>query len=123
MSTSYDIFLKYDQPVETLVPQLERIVGTSLQHSSETKREYYSAVVLGVGIDLTSPVDFHDDVITYSSYDFQIMVEYKGLFDSGYQPDLLPILTIVLANQIFRTIKCECIALADLTQILAEFKT
>lgn len=122
MSMSYEILIKNKEPIELVVSGLEAILGCTLKHSIGRRREYHSAVVLGLGISLVNPVPYDDDdEIKFSGYDFEIMIEYKGEFDSVYSNDFRRIATIVLANMVSQNLHCECLALENLTRVLEEF--
>lgn len=120
MSVSYTILIKNKQPTNMIVSAIESILNCHLTRIFN-REEYHSAVVLGVGISLVSLVPYDDDEIKYSDYDFEIMIEYKGAFDRIYSNDFRRMTSIVLANMVFRNLNCECLALEDLTVVLAKF--
>jgi len=109
MSTSYSIYVRIDQPHELVVRGLQEIVGRPLIEVVN-RRTYFTAKVLGVEISLVYPIPYQDDVIAYSKYSYEIMIEYDGSFDSTYSNSYRKIISIVLAEMVSRHFNCECLA-------------
>src|SRR5690349_8362116 len=119
MSVSYSIFVKSKEEKSTVTSCLESILNCRLDYTFN-REEYYSATVMGLGISLLSSVPYDDDEITYSNFNYEIMIEYKGLFGKEYSNDFRHMTTIVLAEMISLNLKCECIAVEDLTKVLGK---
>lgn len=120
MSTSYTIFVKNKEEKTVVISGLELILNCRLNYTFNHE-EYHSTIVMGLGISLLNSIPYDDDEIKYSDFDYEIMIEYKGLFDNEYSNDFRRIATLVLADMISQNLKCECLAVENLTEILGEF--
>lgn len=118
MSSSFNIFLKCDEPLDVILSSLESILGCTLQHTSN-HAEYHSAIVMGIGISLVYPFTYSDyDDLKFSEYDFEIMVEYKGRFDKNFADDFQQSASLVLADMLSRQLPCECLVLENMVHVL-----
>jgi hypothetical protein len=118
MSINYSVFVNNKQGVDSVVLGLEAILNCKLVRKTVDRKEYCSTILLGLGISLAFPVTLEDDgVINFSEYDYEIMVEYTGLFDHQYSYEYCRIVTIVLAEMVSRKLDCECLATENLDRL------
>ena len=111
--------MKNKQPLKSVIGGLEAILNCKLEYTVN-RRQYHSAKVLGLGISLVHPIPYDDDVIRFSEYDYEIMVEYIGAFDRSYSNKYRRIATIVLADMVSRNLNCECLVTEGPGDIILE---
>lgn len=120
MSTDYSVFVKSEAKNAEIRFSLEKILNCELQRTAYSE-EIYSAEIMGLRVSLIGSVDYEDDLIRFSEYDFEITIDSTGAFDRQYSDPFKSIASIVIANMLSIELSCECIAVENVHSIIDRF--
>ena len=83
---------------------------------------YRSANLLGLDISLLDTVAIDDDIIAFSQYGHQIILDsINGAFDSGFADDWELMTATILVNMLSLELKRECVVIEGVETIVERF--
>src|SRR5688572_12658186 len=105
MSSDYKILIESDEPIETVKPQLEQIIGVPLELSKEWDLyDLYYVEVVGLWIQLSEygkfgpPLEIDDEFYPYS---YRVQVGFLGeLINPEHGKPLVQCVIVELARMI-----------------------
>ncbi len=122
MGTNYSVFIKTEKSLTEVKSCLENFLNSTLERSESDLWEIYGTILFGLNIGLVVGVDYEDDFIPLSQYDYEITIDYiRPDFTGYYNGEWDKSAAVIIADGLSKKLYCECIVVRDLVEIIDKF--